>query len=179
MINLKEAVNLTGKGLTTITRLARKYQNTKHVKKEGGQYYISKEWLTKIYPPVNHNNNVVNQGNESRTLEAKNETISILKSQLEQKDRQINELTERIRENNIIIQNLQSRLQIPESFAESNEVQPDPKENYKTIISDLHNQKYTSRQIAEYLNRQGYLNTLGNPFTKEAVKKIIVRMRAK
>ena len=110
MINPKEVANLTGKGLTKITRLARKYQNTKHVKKEGGQYYISKDWLTKFYSVVNHDDNI-NKGNESRTLEAKNGTISVLKSELEQRNRQIDELTERIRENNIIIQNLQNRLQ--------------------------------------------------------------------
>lgn len=183
MINLKEAANLTGKGLTTITRLARKYQNTKHVKKEGGQYYISKEWLTKFYPVVNHDDNVVNQGNESRTLDAKNETISVLKSELEQKNRQINELTERIRESNIIIQNLQSRLQIPESFTESNEIyeshpEPqEPKKDHKTVIIDLHKKSYTHREIMNHLNKNGYRNQYGNLFTISAIKTAISRLK--
>ncbi len=188
MISLKEAASLTGKGLTTITRLARKYQNTKHVKKEGGQYLISKELVNQFYPMVNQNGEVVNQDNQDKEpgiLEAKNETISFLKSELEQKNRQINELTERIRENNIILQNLQNRLQLPESFTESNEItesHPEPQEqkkDHKSIIIDMHRQGKIHREIATYLNEHGYLNTLGKPFTKNAVEKIISRLRKK
>jgi len=177
MINLKEAAKLSGKGLTTITRLARKYQDSKHVKKQAGQYLISKELVNQIYPPVNHVANQNNQENETGLLDAKNETISLLKSELEQKNRQINELTERIRENNIIIQNLQSRLQLPESFTESNEGHEQPQE-HKAIIIDLHRQGYSHRQIANYLNEHGYLNTKGDPFTKNSITKIMARLRS-
>ena len=188
MINLKEAASLTGKGLTTITRLARKYSNTKYVKKEGGQYLISKDWLTQFYPVVNQDNqtaNQVNQDKETGILEAKNETISFLKSELEQKNRQINELTERIRESNIVIQSLQSRLQLPESHPESNEVtEPEQtyqeqKKDHKKAIIDLYRQGYSHKQIADYLNERGYLNTLGKPFTKNSITKIVSRLKQK
>jgi len=190
MINLKEAAKLSGKGLTTITRLARKYQDSKHVKKQAGQYLISKELVNQIYPPVNHVANQNNQENETGLLDAKNETIAFLKSELEQKNRQINELTERIRENNIIIQNLQTRLQIPESFTEHQEINQEPQpdhphphhttEKHKQVIIELIQQGgYTHRQVADYLNQHGYTNSRGSKFTKNAIEKILSRMRKK
>ncbi|MFO7830168.1 MAG: hypothetical protein R6V23_16215 [Bacteroidales bacterium] len=187
-ITLPKAAQLTGKSLPTITRLARKYQNTKHVKKEGKKYLVSSQLINQNYSVTNQNDYLTNQNNQEKetgTLEAKNETISLLKSELEQKNRQINDLTERIRENNIIIQNLQNRLQIPESFSETNEVtesHPESsgqKKDYKSVIIELYKQNYTHREIANHLNQNGYLNTLGRPFTVNSIDKIISRLKKK
>jgi len=49
-VSIKEAVGLTGKSQTTISRLCSKKKHTKYVKKENNKYFINKEYLLATYP---------------------------------------------------------------------------------------------------------------------------------
>jgi hypothetical protein len=218
-LTLQQAAQMTGKSLPTITRLARNNQHTNHVKKQGKKYLVSMELISQNYSVTNHNDELTNHDESPGTKpppqgeadNIKNETITLLKDllkqkneelnqknrelerkdvQIQRKDDQIDSLTERIRENNIILQNLQSRLQIPEKFTETQvfeqEPQPDhphtntPTEEHKGVILSLVKQGgYSYRQIANYLNQHGYLNTRGGKFTKNSVEKIVSRLRNK
>jgi DNA-binding transcriptional MerR regulator len=206
LITLTEAADITGKSLTTITRLARQYENTDHVKRYGKKFFISSEFVKKTYPLISHDESPEPNPHSpaSEVAEAKNETITLLKDllkqkdeelkqknkELERKDDQIDSLIERMRESNIILQNLQTRLQIPQNFTETQvfeqEPQPDqphphtPTDEHKAVILDLVKQgEYTHWQIADYLNQHGYTNTRGGKFTKNAVEKLLSRMRKK
>lgn len=44
-ISISEAVELTGKSQSTITRLLRRHQGSEHVRKEGKAYVVNKDWL--------------------------------------------------------------------------------------------------------------------------------------
>ncbi|OQX99779.1 MAG: hypothetical protein B6I20_09645 [Bacteroidetes bacterium 4572_117] len=58
-VTVKEAVELTGKSQTTISRLCSKRKGTRFIKKEGIKYYIDKEYLLATYPLASHTEMVI------------------------------------------------------------------------------------------------------------------------
>lgn len=131
-VTIAEAVKLTGKSENTIRRLIYELQRINKdlaanviQKSSAGSYQIEEEFLYSKYPPVGTNeqpkgnNSTAHQGTQEidPVITAKDETISILKSQLERqaadfkeqlqkRDEQMKMALERMRENNIIIQQL-------------------------------------------------------------------------
>ena len=138
-VSITNAIKLTGKSENTIRRLIYETQKTNKelatkviTKSPTGAYQIETGFLYNKYPlhtseqPMSKKNGIP-VGNNSSTqsdtqsldpiIKAKDETISILKSQLEKqateykeqlnrKDEQTKMLLERMRENNIILQGL-------------------------------------------------------------------------
>ncbi len=139
-VTIAEAIKLTGKSENTIRRLIYDLQKTNKEltarvidKSPTGAYQIERGFLYSKYPPVSTNKQPTSSpneqpiGNNSPThqstqeidpiIRAKDETIAILKSQLEKqaadfkeqsnkRDEQMKMMFERMRENNIIIQGL-------------------------------------------------------------------------
>lgn len=137
-VTIAEAIKITGKSENTIRRLIYNLQKTDKalferviIKSSTGAYQIETEFLSAKYPSLSTNEQVMGStheipmGNHSPThqstqtpdpiIRAKDETIAILKSQLEKqaseykeqlnkKDEQMKMMFERMRENNIIMQ---------------------------------------------------------------------------
>jgi hypothetical protein len=139
-VTIAEAIKLTGKSENTIRRFIYDLQKTNKevaarviTKSSTGAYQIEAGFLYTKYPHISTNGQPMSspteqpKGNNSPThqttqeldpiIKAKDETISILKSQLEKqavdfreqlnrRDEQMKMMFERMRENNMIIQNL-------------------------------------------------------------------------
>jgi preprotein translocase subunit Sss1 len=133
-VQLKEASELTGKNEMTIRRLAKKPESKKYVKREEKKILINAEYLYKHYPPTpkvvdqqapiqksiqNEQEpiHVYRQEYIQNLLAAKDETIKFLNSELESRERTLNQVLERNREQNIIMQSLQDKIvkQLPEN----------------------------------------------------------------
>ena len=52
-LNVKEAIDYSGKSQTTIHRLCQKYESTKFIEKENNRYLIDKNFLEEKYPNEN------------------------------------------------------------------------------------------------------------------------------
>jgi len=84
-LTVKEAIEESNKSQTTIHRLCQKYENTKHVKKEGNKYLIDRAFLQEKYPSElntstvaeNISNNLSDDG-LLKTLTEKNNQITDL-----------------------------------------------------------------------------------------------------
>jgi len=48
-VTVNQAIELTQKGRTTITRLCNKYADTKHIREEKGRFMVSESFLTNHY----------------------------------------------------------------------------------------------------------------------------------
>ena len=139
-VTIAEAIKLTGKSENTIRRFIYDLQKTNKdlatkvvTKSPTGSYQIEAGFLYTKYPHVSTNDQPMSSPNEQPTgnhspthqptheldpiIKAKDETIAILKSQLEKqaadykeqlnrRDEQMKMMFERMRENNIIIQGL-------------------------------------------------------------------------
>lgn len=122
-LTIKEAAEISGKSIITIRRLILKLKEP-DVKKQqirtGYMWLISKEYLTahmivllntlkdkydtiQEEIPSTHNEQVITQLIN---------LTEFLKSQLQEKDKQISEINNRLKESNILTLNLQTRLQI-------------------------------------------------------------------
>lgn len=206
-IDIKKAVDLTGKSLTTINRLVHKYEATKNIKKVNGKYVISLPFLESEYPmdihldKSEHEMDIHKTQTENVTftdlLESKNQTIEILKTQvenqkneLEAKNKQINDLTETGKAQIFLIRDLQNKLELPEraQSSKSNETiiihQKQNRPEYKNIVEhnrsmiiDLHKQGFNALQIATELNRQGITNAKGNKYNARTIYKVLHRIK--
>lgn len=202
-VEIKEAVKLTGKSLSTITRLAIKYKDSKYVKIEGKKYLIAKELLSNEYSLFTQKNmnSEKKQSVLSEIIKAKDETIQILKSQLEvskiqleAKDKQINDLTETGKAQIYLIRDLQERLKLPEHKSEPEQKKqhiditppPEPErtqtdktqiEANRTIILKLHNKGYSKKDIVRELRKQGIKNTLGHEYNTDTIRKVLKRAK--
>ncbi len=180
-LSIQDAVEKTGKSQSTITRLVKRYTGTKHVKKDGKKYLISVEVLPEI--TTNYSNDYSETIQMNSLIEAKNETISLLKNQLDKKDKIIGDLIERNREANIIIKSLQEQISIPEQTETYNQYQGyEPAKQNKTsktsntpIIMDLRSKGMTYNEIAEQLNKMGKTNQYGQPYNANAIKTTVNR----
>ena len=145
-VTIAEAIKLTGKSENTIRRLIYDLQKTnkelaeKAIRKSStGAYQIEEGFLHSKYPPVStseqpkSNSTPTHQGTQQLdpVIKAKDETIAILKSQLERqaadfkeqlhkRDEQMKMALERMRENNIIIQ----QLALPSPQKETTTIEP-------------------------------------------------------
>ena len=112
-LSISEAVSNYGKSESTIrsiVRLASKKKGAlKHEALKNGskKIYISIEYLDSKFKIVNNRSKGVNDTLGSDTS---NELIEVLKSQLLEKDKQINELIERSRESNILLSQMQQKV---------------------------------------------------------------------
>lgn len=181
-LSIQEASERTGKSQSTITRLVKHYKGTKHVKKDGKKYLISVEVLPEIV--TNYSNDYSKTRQMNSLIEAKNETISLLKNQLDKKDKVIGDLIERNREANIIIKSLQEQISIPEQtqtyqYQDQNYEPVKQNKASKTsntpIIMDLRSKGMTYNQIAEQLNKMGKTNQYGKPYNANAIKTTVNR----
>jgi hypothetical protein len=121
MIPLSEAVILTGKNDSTIRRFFKKPENKPYSKMDDGKLYVDKDILLAQYAPTSATPEPPKQ-----RLSAVDNAIEALVSQLEAKDRQIDNLSERLREANYTIQtNAQKAL------AESNQKQTETNQEYR------------------------------------------------
>ena len=112
-LSISEAVSHYGKSESTIrsiVRLASKKKGVlKHEALKNGskKIYISIDYLDSKFKVVNNHSKGVTDtlGNDTS-----NELIEVLKSQLLEKDKQINELIERSRESNILLSQMQQKV---------------------------------------------------------------------
>jgi hypothetical protein len=112
-LSIAEAISHYGKSESTIrsiVRLASKKKGVlKHESLKNGskKIYISIDYLDSKFKVVNNHSKGANDtlGNDTS-----NELIEVLKSQLLEKDKQINELIERSRESNILLSQMQQKV---------------------------------------------------------------------
>jgi hypothetical protein len=152
-VTISEAIKLTGKSENTIRRLIYDLQKANRElaakilhKTSTGAYQIEEDFLYSKYPPLSTsgqpkaNKAPTHQGTQELDpiIKAKDETIAILKSQLEKqaadfkeqlhkRDEQMKMALERMRENNIIIQQLalpSPQLALPSPQKESTTIEP-------------------------------------------------------
>lgn len=129
-LSIKEAVLNYKTSRATITRFAKKHQQTKNVKKENGKYFILDSFLDTHFLKMTTQNTQIlkmsNSQNQSSKTEKngdlenekiKSELVTILKSENEflkneigNKQKTIDTLLERQFEQNTIIQTLQGRI---------------------------------------------------------------------
>jgi len=186
-LSIQEAVKLTGKSQSTITRLARKYKGSEHVKMEGKKTLININEIPELVNDYSTTSQKTSQmTNETNSLiEAKNETIELLKTQLEVKDKTIESLIERNREANILIRNLQEQISLPEATIINEpkenditvqEVQKKPKKASNTPeIMRLYRQGLSYQEIADIINKKGARNQYGKKYKASAIKTTIHR----
>lgn len=126
-ITIKEAVSLTGKSEATIRRLVKKATSgkPKKAKKEktasGYQWFISKEFILSETGNKTSNEKIDPQENTT--------TIQALLKQLEVKDRQIEELNNRLREANIL------HIQLQKQFLETKQITDKKPNIFRRIFS--------------------------------------------
>ena len=132
-LTIKEASEITGKSLVTIRRLIKKLKEP-DVKKEkintGYIWLISKEYLTThlaVQLTVHFTDKKAKSTTNQEQIQADKEPyqngqvdnqltnfIEFLKEQLREKDRQIAEINNRLKESNVINIGLQTRLSLPD-----------------------------------------------------------------
>jgi len=125
-LTIKEACNITGKSNITIRRLIKTLKKP-DIKKQktptGFIYLISKDFLHTHFThlAIQMNNQEIKNGTiqDKNVSKQDNQVITqlislteFLKKQLEEKDRQIAEINNRLKESNVINMGLQTRLQI-------------------------------------------------------------------
>jgi len=124
-ISIKQACNDFNKSLSTIRRIV-KESPTNEIKREKlktghEKIYISNEYLKEYFnnskesihnnnSEGSHSNNSVNSSNEQLTKSLE-ETIQILKNELDAKNKQIESFLQRQYESNVIIERLQQKEQ--------------------------------------------------------------------
>ncbi len=179
-LTILQAAERTGKSQSAITRLVKQYKGSKHVKKDGKKYLISIEVLPQLISNYSFDYSANSQMNS--LIEAKNETISLLKNQLEKKDYTIEMLIERNREANIIIKSLQEQTRLPER-AESiiHDVKPEQEKVKKSkptntpLIMQLYSEGLNYKEIAEELNKRKKTNQFGKKYNDNAIKTTVSR----
>jgi hypothetical protein len=199
-LTVSEAQEITNKSQSTINRIVNKYKGSKHIKSDGNKHLISKNLLEKLfhdYPKTSNDYTGQNNNITNALLEAKNELIEILKTELGKKDQvitsqsnQISALTEtskelietmkesieRIRESNIIIKSFQEQNKLSERAQTiTTEEVKSTKHTNTPLIMDLHSQGMSYSKIAEQLNKQGLKNQYGNEYTRDAIKTTVNR----
>ena len=132
-LTIKEASEITGKSLITIRRLIKKLKEP-DIKKEkintGYIWLISKEYLTThlaVQLTVHFTDKKAKSTTNQEQIQADKEPyqngqvdnqltnfIEFLKEQLREKDRQIAEINNRLKESNVINIGLQTRLSLPD-----------------------------------------------------------------
>ena len=112
-LSISEAISTYGKSESTIRAIVRKSGKKKGVLKHetlkngSKKIYISATYLDSVFKQNKSDSKV-----SSNTLNdnTSNELIDVLKKQLEEKDKQIESLLERQRENNILMSQLQQKV---------------------------------------------------------------------
>jgi len=129
-IDIQEAARLTGKNDATIRRLTKKPVSEPHVKTSEGKIYIEQDYLFSNYPPIQPVSEPMHlhmqaptQAPDNSLLDAKDETIRILRQDVEGKEKVINQLLERTREQNIIIQSIQEKMRTLPASVESRNIE--------------------------------------------------------
>lgn len=134
-LDIQQAARLTNKNDTTIRRLIKQPTSKPYVRVTNGKLYIDQSYLFGIYPPVQEASPPVQEPisvhsptqepthspmqSIDKLLQAKDETIEILRQDVIGKERVIGQLIERAREQNIIIQSLQDKVKLlPEATPE-------------------------------------------------------------
>ena len=119
-ISIKEACNLFNKSNSTIRRVIKESPENqlKKEKLKTGHYkiFISVEYLNQYFngqlPNNDSNELLMNNSNDEQLVNSLNNTIDILKKELENKNNTIESLIERQRESNIIIERLNQKILI-------------------------------------------------------------------
>jgi hypothetical protein len=128
LVDVKQAMTITGKSQYAINSFCQKHIKTKYIKKIRSKYFIDYTFLTQQYQVLNQklNGSIVTESNDNKDsddaiIKNLNEIIFFLKcqidkkdEQLDKKDDQINNLIERNRETNFILQSLNKRLELTE-----------------------------------------------------------------
>lgn len=120
-ISIAEAITTYSKSESTIRAIVRKIGNKKGIVKRekliNGSYkiYISRTYLDKVLKDKNSHSETDNSTNTQNTENDK--LISFLQQQLEVKDKTIESLLERQRENNILMSQLQQKVLLIEESA--------------------------------------------------------------
>ncbi len=117
-LSIEQAVEHTKKSISSIRRIVKELKQTKskHIKLEKlktghDKVFISIEYLDKHFNLNDSTNDSTNDSNDSFV----NETLGILKKELEEKNRQIESLLQRQFESNVIIEQFQKKqLQLDE-----------------------------------------------------------------
>jgi transposase len=191
-LTVSEVQEKTGKSQSTINRIISKYKGSKHVKSDGKKHLISSKLLSELFTNYSFASHLTSKTSKMTSqmnskidglLEAKNETIEILKNELGKKDQvinnqsgQINELIQRNRESNIIIKSLQEQLKLPEMAQTITSVNTKTERHTNTpLIMDLYAQGVKYSEIAERLNARGLKNQYGKQYTREAIKTTVNR----
>lgn len=121
-LNIKEASEFINKSIITIRRHIKDLKDP-GIKKQktntGFMYFFSQDFLITHFGMVNTQweNNYKNQDKkvsiqDNQLVNQMINQVEFLKKQLEEKDKQISEINNRLKESNIINMNLQTKLQI-------------------------------------------------------------------
>jgi plasmid maintenance system killer protein len=136
-LTIKEASSLTNKCDMTIRRMVKQlYKQDKSLYKQvidKGKYnkiLIDKEFLLEKFE--SEEKNVYSMNDQCLT-----DVITLLKQQLQEKDKQIEALIERNRETNIIINNLQNKLLMLEAPKREEQEKKIPAERKKGILKSV------------------------------------------
>lgn len=115
-INIKDAIEIYKKSDSFFRRLKQELikSKSKYIKSESGKIYFERGYLDKKFDKfVNSQKVNSDKSNEQDSASTdKDKLIDFLTSQLNEKDKQINELIERNRETNILMSQLQNRILI-------------------------------------------------------------------
>jgi hypothetical protein len=115
-INIKDAIEIYKKSDSFFRRLKQELikSKSKYIKSEKGKIYFERGYLDKKFDKVVNSQKVNSEkSNEQDSASVdKDKLIDFLTSQLNEKDKQINELIERNRETNILMSQLQNRILI-------------------------------------------------------------------
>jgi hypothetical protein len=176
-LTVSEAQEMTGKSQSTINRIINKYKGSKHIKSDGNKHLVSSKLLSELVKNYSMTSHLTSQSDSMTSLlEAKNETIEILKQTVNNQANQINELIQRNRESNIIIKSLQEQIKLPEKAQTITTVDIKSARHTNTpLIMNLYSQGMTYSKIAEQLNNQGLKNQYGKEYTRDAIKTTVNR----
>jgi len=188
-ITVAKAVELTGKSISTITRFCRKNIGNNFVKNEKGKFFIHIDFLKKEYVIKNHTNGDDQSNGQYDHVDGSgsfvDQPILISKGyerlQIEFMQGQINELTELLKANTLIINSLQENLSIRQGTGVTSEVAQQPlpvvkkhmtRSNVLKKIKELRVNGLSYSAIANALNDLGIRNYYNSIFTTNAVGKI-------
>lgn len=181
-ISVSDAVEKTGKGQTTIYRLCRKHEHTRHVVRDDKKFLIDEDFLQQYYTVAAHEEpdggpEQVAGNNGAETLKKPDQGQGLMEAlvdhledekayyrqlverkdeQLERKDRIINNLQERQRELHHLLHHqtqLQDSASRPE-VRESESTQAAPHEPEENSLKEKRAWKRKAAQEADFVSRQ-------------------------
>lgn len=201
-VGVVEAMTVTGKSQSTMQRLIRKYKGSEYIKYKGKKPYVSVVLLSSEYgvtsvdsvgKVVVDNQDEIGENRDSHDchsysalLDAKDEMISLLKTELEQKNKQLSDLTETVKGQMLLNKELQSKIaalpektqfniqdtQFHQDVISDGEIEHKIDQNIN-FIKDMSLSGASPKEIAWQLNDFKLLNLNGEVYTEFLIKQLL------